>query len=179
MTKLIRAVTTAFILCMAACATAPKTEADRQSLAIKASGALSQMVARDPGLRGLIDRSAGYAIFPSIGKGAYGVGGAWGRGVVYEHGVVVGYTTLTQASFGLQAGGQSYAQLIVFSDPYSLGRLKRGNYELNGSVSAVAVTAGASGVARFSDGVAVFQMVNGGLMVEAAVAGQKLDYQGT
>jgi lipid-binding SYLF domain-containing protein len=169
---------TTFIVVATACATAPQTASDRSTLEAKAYSTLNEMTARDPHLHGLLYQSAGYIVLPEIGKAGYGVGGAWGRGVLFQHGVPVGFITLTQASAGFQVGAQSFAELIVISDPYALANVKAGKFELGGNISAVVITAGASAAARFAHGVAVFQMPRGGLMVEASVAGQRLNYSG-
>ena len=54
--------------------------------------------AQDPSLNNLLSNSYGYAIFPSVGKGAVGVGGAYGQGQVYQGSKLVGYTDITQAA---------------------------------------------------------------------------------
>lgn len=160
------------------CATAPKTQAERQSLIAEADATVATMTAKDPTLRGFIDRGHGYAVFPSIGKGGLIVGGAYGRGIVYDDaGRPIGNTELNQASIGAQIGGQSYSQIIVFENDAALSRLKAGNFDLGAEVSAVALDAGAAGAARFEEGVAVFQLPKGGLMAAAAINGQKLNYQ--
>jgi lipid-binding SYLF domain-containing protein len=81
--------------------------------------------------------------------------------------------TLSQLSFGFQAGGQAYSEFIFFEDATALGDFKRGNYELGAQASAVAVTAGASVDAEFNGGMAIFTQAKGGLMYEASVGGQK------
>src|SRR6476620_11701413 len=58
----------------------------------------------------------GYAVFPTIVKGAFIVGGAHGDGRVYAKGKYVGNTSMTQATFGLQAGAQGYSEIIFFQD---------------------------------------------------------------
>jgi len=160
-----------------ACATAPKSESSKNSLEAQASASIDTMVAKDPGIRSFIDRSVGYAVFPSIGKGGFIVGGAHGRGVLYERGAPTGFVELNQASIGAQIGGQSFAELIVFDDQAALERLKAGQFNISGDVSAVALTAGASAQAEFRDGIAVFTMPKGGLMAELSVTGQKIDYE--
>jgi lipid-binding SYLF domain-containing protein len=55
-----------------------------------------------------------YAVFPTIGEGAFIVGGARGKGHVYVHDRLVGDTTMTQLSIGFQAGGQAYSEVIFF-----------------------------------------------------------------
>jgi lipid-binding SYLF domain-containing protein len=179
MTRIISLLASVLVVCAVGCATAPRSAGDRQALITQANATIAQMTARDPGLHDLLNRSVGYVVFPGIGKAGLGVGGAFGRGVLFQHGHPEGYVSLTQGSFGLQAGAQSLAELIVFNDRNSLDQLKAGKYELGGNLSAVVVTTGAAAAVRFANGIAVFQMPNGGAMVEASIEGQKLDYQGT
>jgi lipid-binding SYLF domain-containing protein len=140
----------------------------------------------------------GYAVFPSIGKGGAGFGGARGSGRVYAHGRQVGTTTVTQVSFGLQLGGQVYSEIIFFQDERALKDFTSGNFEFGGDVSAVAITASASGSTgttgttgtmsggqknaatagrNYRKGMAVFTVAQGGLMYEAAVKGQKFSFK--
>ncbi len=164
-------------LVIAGCETAPKTPEAKTSLHDETQAALTQMKAKDPSLQDLLNRSYGYAIFPSVGKGGLVVGGAYGRGEVYQQGQFVGYSDLSQGSVGLQAGGQEYSEIVVFETQDALNRFKSGNFSFSADASAVALKAGASGVARFENGVAVLTMPKGGLMFEASIAGQKFNFQ--
>jgi lipid-binding SYLF domain-containing protein len=130
----------------------------------------------DPSLNQFFKSAAGYAVFPGVGKGALGIGGAHGGGIVYDHGKPVGKTSVTQVTIGLQAGGQAYAEIIFFENEKVLSDFKAGNFEFSGQVSAVAVRAGASANASYRNGVAVFTATKGGLMFEASVGGQKFSY---
>jgi lipid-binding SYLF domain-containing protein len=143
------------------------------------------------------DKSYGYAVFPSIGKGGLGVGGARGSGRVYQEGKHIGDVTMTQLSVGFQAGGQAYSQIIFFEDQRALDEFKSGNFEFDAGVSAVAITAAAGGsvgttgaqggasggkkdaktAGGFHKGMAVFTIVKGGAMYEAALAGQKYKFK--
>jgi lipid-binding SYLF domain-containing protein len=87
--------------------------------------------------------SYGYALFPTIGKGGLGVGGAYGKGRVYAGGKWVGDTSMSQLSFGWQAGAQAYSQIIFFEDKRSFDEFTSGNFEFSADASAVAITAGA------------------------------------
>ena len=139
----------------------------------KAQVALDEMIATDSKIESFVAKSAGYVVIPTVGKAAIGVGGARGKGVLYEGGAVTAVITLTQLSFGFQWGGQAYSEFIFFEDAATLENFKRGNFELNAQASAVAVTAGASVDAAFNGGMAIFTHAKGGLMYEAAVGGQK------
>jgi lipid-binding SYLF domain-containing protein len=146
--------------------------------AVKASrGAIDDLKRADPGLTRFFDGAAGYAVFPSVGKGAVGVGGAHGNGVLYEKGVAVGETKLTQVTVGLQVGAQAYTEVIFFETAKSLEDFKKGEFAMAAQVSAVAAKAGASANAGYVDGVSVFTHVKGGLMAEASVGGQKFSYR--
>lgn len=131
----------------------------------------------DPSIEKFFDESAGYAVFPNVGKGGIGIGGAHGKGLVIVGEKAVGKTSLSQVTIGLQLGGQVYAEFIFFKDETALGHFQRGNFELNAQASAVAVTAGASADADYDKGVAIFTNVGGGLMYEASVGGQKFKYK--
>ena len=159
------------------CATAPRTAEGRAELNTKVRNAIDKAVKSDTGLKKFFDESAGYAVFPTVGKGAVGVGGAFGRGELYEAGLLEGYCTLTQASIGLALGGQAYTELIFFETQSALDRFKTGNFAFAAQASAVALKSGASANAKYTDGVAVFTMGEAGLMYEASIGGQKFSYK--
>lgn len=118
----------------------------------------------------------GYVIFPNVGKGGIGIGGAAGNGVVYENGTKIGMAKLTQISIGFQWGGQAYREIIFFETEEAMERFKTNNVELSAQASAVAATAGASADAKYVDGVMIYTMQKGGLMYEASVGGQKFKF---
>lgn len=131
----------------------------------------------DPGMQAWFREAYGYAVFPSVGKGAIVVGGAHGKGLVYERGVLIGKTSLTAVTVGFQMGGQAFREVIFFKDKTALDDFTRGNFELAAGVSAVALEAGASKDLGYNKGVAVMTATKGGLMVEAAVGGQKFTFE--
>jgi len=133
----------------------------------------------DAGIQGWFRDAYGYAVFPSVGKGGIGIGGARGKGLVYEKGALIGKVTLTQVTVGLQLGGQSFSEVIFFKDKTALDDFTRGNYEFDAGVSAVALKAGASADLGYNKGVAIVTATKGGLMYEASVGGQKFDYEAT
>lgn len=131
----------------------------------------------DPGIEAFFESAAGFAVFPSVGKGGLVVGGADGKGLVIVDDKVDGYTSMTQGTIGLQIGGQKYAQFIFFKDATAIDHFRRGNFEFGAQASAVAITKGASADASYDGGVAVFTHAAGGLMLEGSVGGQKFTYQ--
>jgi lipid-binding SYLF domain-containing protein len=147
---------------------------DRLELDVKR--AIIDIKKADPGIETFFENAAGYAVFPSVGKGGFVVGGAFGRGLVIVNEQVDGYTSLSQATIGLQLGGQKYAQFIFFKDDTALDHFRRGNFEFGAQASAVAITAGASADANYDSGVAIFTQAGGGLMVEGTIGGQRFTY---
>jgi lipid-binding SYLF domain-containing protein len=131
----------------------------------------------DPGMQGWFAQAYGYAVFPSVGKGAIGIGGAHGKGLVYEQGTLIGKTSLTAVTVGFQLGGQAFSEVIFFKDKAALDEFTRGNFEFDAGASAVALTAGASRDIAYSKGVAVVTATKGGLMYEASIGGQKFSFE--
>ncbi len=143
----------------------------------EAQVALAQFKNTNGKLKVFFDEAYGYAIFPNVGKAGILIGGAYGEGVVYQKNQVLGYSSLTQFSLGLQIGGQTYSEIIFFKNKESLDRFTQSNFELGAQVSAVAITSGVSFDADYDNGIAIFTLVKGGLMFEAAVGGQKFNYE--
>ena len=128
-------------------------------------------------LKPYFKKARGYAVFPNIGKAGIGIGGARGKGEVFEKDEVIGSTSVTQLSIGLQLGGQAFSQIIFFKDKKDLERFTQGNFEFGASASAALITEGANASADYSDGVAVLTFSKGGLMYEASIGGQKFTFQ--
>ncbi len=165
------------LLALGACATAPATHEGKENMRNSSADALNRAQQNDPSLVHFIGNSAGYAVFPSIGKGAVGVGGAYGKGDLYQNGAVVGYCDMTQASIGAQLGGQAYTEILVFETPAAVESFKNGNFRFDAQATAVALKSGAGANAKFVNGVAVFTTDEAGLMFEASIGGQKFSYQ--
>jgi lipid-binding SYLF domain-containing protein len=159
------------------CSTTPKSAEKRDEQKVDADHALRMMKLQDPSLEGELEKAYGYAIFPSVGKGGFIVGGALGHGRVYEQGEFIGYCKLSQGTVGAQIGGQAYHELLLFEYKEAMDHFKTGNFALAAQVSAVAITAGASADADYDRGVKVLTMARGGAMLEASVGGQKFDYE--
>lgn len=153
---------------------------------------------KSPVCKPYFDKAYGFAMFPTIGEGAFGIGAARGDGQVYRGGKVTGYASMTQISIGFQVGGQAYSQIIFFEDKRAYENFTSGNFEFDASASAVAITAGAQAstgttgntagasvgpstgkqfTASYYKGTAIFVHTKGGLMYEASVAGQKFNFK--
>lgn len=149
---------------------------ERQRLKSDAEKALAEFKAKDNSIQTHLDSAAGYAIFPNVGKGAWILGGAAGNGIVYEGGEIVGYTELRQIDIGFQIGGQAFSEIIIFETQGALDNFKQGNFELEGSASAVIWDEGKGEAIQFQDGVGVALMPKAGAMAGISVGGQKFNY---
>jgi lipid-binding SYLF domain-containing protein len=137
---------------------------------------LMHMKADDPGLETFLKNAYGYVIFPAVGKGGLIVGGAYGRGQIYEQGNLIGYSDITQATIGAQVGGQEFSEIIAFENKPALDKFVTTKYELSASASAVILKSGAAANAKYTDGIVIFTQVKGGAMLEAAVGGQRFNF---
>jgi len=136
-----------------------------------------------------------YAVWPRIGRGGLGIGGASGKGQVYLGGNVTGFSRVSDITFGAQAGGQTYRQVIFFENKAAYDKFTTGKFEFDASASAVAVTAsaqasagttgssasagagsGAGAGAGYTGGMQTFTMAEGGLMYAATIGGQKYNF---
>ena len=139
--------------------------------------ALAEMIEKQPKLQSFKDKSYGYAVFPKVTKGAFGVGGAGGKGIVYKNHVPMGESTLSQVTIGFQAGGQQYKEVIFFENAKAYEKFTNKKVKFDGQASAVAITEGGSVDVAFKDGLAVFTQTSGGLMFEASIGGQHFSYK--
>lgn len=151
----------------------------------------------DAGINSMFTSAYGYALFPTIGKAGFVIGGAFGKGRVYEQGRYIGNTSMTQASIGFQLGGAGFSQVVFLQDKRALDEFVNGNFEfgaeaqvtaLTAAVGASANTGGSSAVASggknnadigsggYNKGMATFTITKGGLMYEASIGGQKFSY---
>lgn len=162
---------------LGACSTTPGSKSDRDALGSEVKTTIALFKRTDAGVAKLFDSAHGYAVFPSIGKGAVGVGGAYGRGEVFERGQMIGYCDVSQGSIGLQIGGQSYRQVIFFESHNALAKFKYNEFTLAANASAVAADSGSAATNNYSDGVLIFTMSRGGLMYEASIGGQQFTFE--
>ena len=151
----------------------------------------------DAGLGDMFSSAYGYALFPTIGKAGFVVGGAYGKGRVYEQGKHIGNTSMTQATVGFQLGGAGFSQVVFFQDKRALDEFTNGNFEFGAEAQATAITAAAGASANtagssatasggknnastagagYNKGMATFTITKGGLMYEVSVGGQKFSF---
>jgi len=138
--------------------------------------AKTEFIKTDNLMQSLFKDSYGYVIFPNVGKGAIGIGGAAGNGIAFEEGKMIGAAKMKQLSIGFQLGGQAYREVIFFENEEAMTRFKENNFEFSAQASAVTVKKGATANVKYREGVMVFSQQKGGLMYEASIGGQKFDF---
>lgn len=168
---------TGLIVCTLAAAALVVASVRADDLKTEAQQTKDAFIRTDSGLAAFFNEAAGYALFPSVGKGGFILGGAHGQGLVYEKQKQIGQTSLSQASIGAQVGGQSFSEVIFFETAAALQDFKEGKFEMSADVSAVVAGEGASKSAKYAHGVAVFTMAKKGLMVQASIGGQKFTFE--
>jgi lipid-binding SYLF domain-containing protein len=142
-----------------------------------AQGALIHLIERDETLRDRLEKAAGYAIFPSVGKAAAVLGATYGRGEVYERGRLIGYAALVQVTAGIQVGGDTFIELVVFDKPEALKRFKEGKVAFAANAAAVIVKAGVAATRSSPPGADVKVITEGGLLLETALGAQKFVFR--
>ena len=138
--------------------------------------ALKILKQKDSTFEAALQKAHGHVVFPNVGKGGFIIGGAGGKGEVYKGKELIGTATLSQATIGAQIGGQTFIEVILFSDRIALNNFKKGKFELSAGISAVAAAEGVAGKADYENGMAVIILPKKGLMAEASVGGQKFDF---
>ena len=151
-------------------------ESDQHTGEGEVAATIRKFKSRDPSMERFFDSAYAYAIWPSVGKGGFVIGGGGGRGAVYRQGKLIGFSSITFLTIGAQIGGQEFAEVIFFKDEAALDRFKVGNYEFAAQITAVAAQSGVAKDTSYSNGVAVFTLPLTGVMAEASVGGQKFTY---
>ncbi|MGD0551679.1 MAG: hypothetical protein ABSB25_03400 [Sedimentisphaerales bacterium] len=158
------------------CSVAPEKPEGQAVLTAQVNEALAIFKEKDPGIDKFFNRSYGYAVLPKVFKGAFWLGGARGRGEVYEKGQMVGYCDMSQVTLGFSFGGEYFREIVFFRDKSDLDRFKTDEYTFSAQITGVAATAGAAAKADYQSGMAVFITTDKGLMVDASLGGQKFNY---
>lgn len=137
-----------------------------------------------PGIVRFFNNAYGYAVFPTIGKGGFIIGGAFGGGAVFRRGELAGYATVTNFSIGAQIGGKTFSEVIFFQTEKAFDRFTTGHFQFGSSAISIGVPAASTAEGAVSTlasayserGVAVFTLTKTGFMVGVNVGGQKFSF---
>lgn len=148
-----------------------------ENLQAEAQQTINRFVQEDPGIKKLMDKSSGYAVYPEVVKGGLIIGGQHGKGIVYEQGRAVGETSVSGGSIGATAGGVAFREIICFQNPGSLQDFKSGAFDVNAQASAVETTRGADIRSKSGKGATVLVMPKSGIMGDASIGAQKYTFK--
>ena len=186
------------LILICAALTAPPATAGGDKNKDKHYNYAMRLFQHSPVVKPYFENAYGFAIFPTVGKGGFWIGAAYGGGRVYRRGTQTGTSELVQLSLGLQMGGQAFSEIIFFQDKRAYEEFTSGKFEFDASASVVAITAGAQASAsttgnsagasagpatavqaktNYHKGMATFIQTKGGLMYQAAIGGQKFNFK--
>ena len=148
-----------------------------EDLEAKSAEAVQNFKTADPGLTKFFDKAAGYAILPSVGEGGFIIGGQRGDGLVYEKDKLIGKVTMSEVSVGAQVGGGKFAELIFFETEEALKDFQKSQWVMSAKAKASVAASGVAENAKYEQGVAVFTLPKKGVMVAAALGGQKFKFE--
>jgi lipid-binding SYLF domain-containing protein len=140
--------------------------------------ALKNLYDQSPAAKTLGETAKGILVFPSIVKGGFIVGAEYGNGALRKGGKTVGYYNTTAASYGLQAGVQSFGYALFFMDDASLAYLNNSKgWEIGVGPSVVIFDEGMGksiGTTASREGVIAFIFGQKGLMAGIGLKGSKI-----
>jgi lipid-binding SYLF domain-containing protein len=150
-----------------------KREAKRQKIDAMAQESLDALFAGSPKAKDLYDKAHGYAVFDNL-KISIGITGGGGVGVAVDKSAGTRtYMKMGTGGLNLGLGGQKYQVIFLFQDAKTLTNFVEKGWKAEGSAQAAAGTAGANKGTSFTNGMAVYQITEGGLMLQADISGTK------
>ena len=144
---------------------------------VKAAAVLAEFKEKHPEMQFYFDQAHGYAILPGITRVAIGFGGAYGRGLVIEGEELIGWTSFSQFSSGLQLGAKYFSMIVFFEDQVALDEYKKSQLQFLGQAGIDLATVGISGTPAYGQGIAIFAMTQLGLMAEFSYSGAHFKYK--
>lgn len=154
-------------------------DARRRTINADVDNAVSRLYREAAGSQELVARSAGMLVFPSVVSGGFIVAGSHGQGALRKAGKTAGYYSISAASVGLTAGGQSRALFILFMTPEALKRFEASSGWTAGvDANVTMISLGANARVNTQDvrqDVVGFALSNAGLMADLSVNGTRVN----
>ena len=144
---------------------------------LNAATAIAKFKEKHPDLETYFEQAHGYAIIPGVTRAAIGFGAAYGRGLVVEGDDLVGWTSFSQFSSGLQLGAKYFSMIVFFKDEEDIEDYKKSQFQFLGQAGIDLVTVGVSGTPAYDQGVAIFAITRLGLMAEFSYSGARFKYK--
>jgi lipid-binding SYLF domain-containing protein len=144
---------------------------------VNAATAIAKFKEKYPSLETYFEQAHGYAIIPGVTRAAIGFGAAYGRGLVVEGDDLVGWTSFSQFSSGLQLGAKYFSMIVFFKDQADIDEYKQSQFQFLGQAGIDLATVGVSGTPAYDEGVAIFAITRLGLMAEFSYSGARFKYK--
>ena len=140
--------------------------------------AIEKLFASSPAAKELSKVSKGILVFPDVIKAGLIIGGQYGKGALRVGGKTVGYYSTAAASYGLQAGAQSFGYALFFMTEGALEYLKKSSgWEIGVGPSIVVVDEGLArslSTTTAKEDIYVFFFSQKGLMAGLGIQGSKI-----
>ena len=141
-----------------------------------AETALRNLQSADSTLTNFFSNSAGYVVFPRMGKAGLDPSAEQGSGILYEKGKPMG-KAVTEFNLGPQVDDEAFYEIIFFETARALDTFKNGSFEVNTNVNVVAAVEGGAMNAKYHDGVLIFTTPRSGLMANVTIGNQKFRFE--
>ncbi|MDJ0879149.1 MAG: YSC84-related protein [Halieaceae bacterium] len=151
---------------------------DRTALDTRIAAALDSLREKSPDSVELLEKAEAVLVFPGVVKLGFGIGGEYGEGALLKGDETLGYYSISGASFGLQVGAQSTAQIVLFMSRSALRKFRRSKgWEAGVDGRIAVVKAGAGGgldTTTTQAPIIGFVVTNAGLMYNLTLEGSKI-----
>jgi lipid-binding SYLF domain-containing protein len=150
---------------------------NRTSIDANVDATLARLYDAAPASREMASRAAGVLVFPSVLDVGLVIGAEHGKGALRVNGVTVDYYSTSGGSFGIQAGAQTKAEVVLFMTQDSLDKFRNSHGWTAGADATVAIAnIGANGsldTDTIRRPIVGFVMTNSGLMAGVSLEGSK------
>jgi lipid-binding SYLF domain-containing protein len=147
-------------------------------LSRSANNALQKLYAKIPAAKAIGEQAHAVLVFPGVTKAGLGIGGQYGEGALLKGGKAVAYYHTAGASYGLQAGAQTYGYAMFFMNAAALKQLdKTDGFEVGVGPSVVVLDEGMAKSmtsTTMKDDVYAFVFAQKGLMAGLGIQGNKI-----
>lgn len=164
---------TLLMLAVASLVNAESAEEKRNNINEMSEGALNTLFEKNSQAKTLYEQAYGYAVFSNF-KVSFIISGGGGSGVAVDNssGEHV-YMNMGTGGLNIGLGAQKYQVVFLFQTKEAFYKFVNTGWQADTSANAVAGTAGVNAEATFSKGMAYYQLTEGGLMLQADIAGTK------
>lgn len=150
-----------------------KIDAQRAKINEVAEETLDRLFSENANAKSLYEKAVGWAVFDNT-KVAFGLSGGGGRGVaVFKETGKKTYMKMGTGGVGLGLGVNKYQIVFLFQDEVTLKSFIEKGWQADAGATASAGKNAAEAKTNFVNGLAIYQLTEKGLMLNADIAGTK------